>query len=527
MQAFEVGEFGRGGQVRTGASILLVSIVASSAPAAGRTLDRATLVDRITGGWVGQMAGVAWGASTEFDYLGRYIPDEEVPAWEPGMIQNGFIQDDIYVEIPFLAAMKEHGAACPPSAFGDHFKESEFPLWHANLAGRDNLLNGIDAPESGHYSRNPHCDDIDWQIEADFAGIVAPGLPMAAADIAWRGGHVMNFGDGVYGGVAVAVMHAVACFAADVQEIAAAGRDAVPPGTKYRAVLDDVFAGHLADPDDWTKTWLAVEDKWGGTDRCPDGKDAPYNIDAAINGAYVFMGLLFGGGDFEKSMRIAMRGGQDSDCNPSTVGGILGSFFGYSGIPDKFKSELDFGGTFFGTDYTLYTLVTLSERLAREVIETSGGAVTGAAEKRVYSIPEQDVAPVVFEQWPLVENPAPVLDARVSGVDGLTVDLSASAEDDDGIAAYQWFFGDLSFADGTAVRHTYPREGSYEVTAYAADTTGNTSWKTLSVTVAAADGGASDAGGGADASVPGPDAAGGAKPEADSPGGCGCAMIGF
>ncbi|MBI5529209.1 MAG: ADP-ribosylglycohydrolase family protein [Deltaproteobacteria bacterium] len=513
--------------MKIAATILLVSFAgASPSFAAGRTLDHAALVDRISGGWVGQMAGVAWGASTEFDYLGRYIPDDEVPALEAGMIQNGFLQDDIYVEIPFIAAMREHGVACAPSAFGDHFMESEFPLWHANLAGRDNLLQGVPAPESGHYSRNPHCDDIDWQIEADFAGIVSPGLPMAAADIAWRGGHVMNFGDGVYGGVAVAVMHAVAYFAGSVGEIAAAGRDAVPQGTKYRAVIDDVFAGRQANPSDWTRTWQAIEDKWGGTDRCPDGKDAPYNIDAAVNGAYVFMGLLYGGGDFEKSMRIAMQGGQDSDCNPSTVGGILGSFIGYSGIPDKFKSDLDFGGVFFATDCTLDTLVSLSERLAREVIGMSGGTVSGAGKQKVYAIPEQGVAPPIFEQWPLVDNPAPVLDASVSGVDGLTVAFAASADDDDGIAAHQWFFGDLSFADGAAVSHTYLREGSYEVTAYVADTTGNTSWKTLTVAVSAPDGGTPDAGGPTDASVATPDGAdGGAAAGSDSPAGCGCETV--
>ena len=54
-----------------------------------------------------------------------------------------------------------------------------------------------------------------------------------------------------------------------------------------------------------------------------------------INGAYVYMGLLYGGGDFWKTMNISMRCGRDSDCNPSSCAGILGTILGMKGIPDK------------------------------------------------------------------------------------------------------------------------------------------------------------------------------------------------
>ena len=108
-------------------------------------------------------------------------------------------------------------------------------LWHANDAARTNLLAGIAAPDSGHYRNNPHADDIDWQIEADFAGIITPGQPEAAIDIAWRAGHVMNYGDGVYGGVAMAAMHSAAYFARDVNEIVEAGQAGGAAGQRVPA----------------------------------------------------------------------------------------------------------------------------------------------------------------------------------------------------------------------------------------------------------------------------------------------------
>jgi hypothetical protein len=64
-----------------------------------------------------------------------------------------------------------------------------------------------------------HADDIDWQIESDFVGPMCPGQVNASIEMAWRAGHVMNCGDGVYGGVYVAAMHAKAFTALSVDEI--------------------------------------------------------------------------------------------------------------------------------------------------------------------------------------------------------------------------------------------------------------------------------------------------------------------
>ena len=43
--------------------------------------------------------------------------------------------------------------------------------------------NGIAAPASSHPKFHPTTDDIDYQIEADFSGILAPGLPQAAVGV--------------------------------------------------------------------------------------------------------------------------------------------------------------------------------------------------------------------------------------------------------------------------------------------------------------------------------------------------------
>ena len=59
-----------------------------------------------------------------------------------------------------------------------------------------------------------------------------------------------------------------------------------------------------------------------------------------INSAYILIGLLYGEGDFYKTLDISTRCGQDSDCNPASAGGILGTILGYSRIPDYWMKNL-------------------------------------------------------------------------------------------------------------------------------------------------------------------------------------------
>ncbi len=448
--------------------------------AARNYLSEAAIADKIKGGWVGQMAGVTWGAPTEFMAQGRIFSESEIPAWSPEMINNGFAQDDIYVEILFLEAMKKYGVNATWSDFGNEFLDTSFGLCHANYFSRANLQKGIIVPDNAHYSNTSHVDDIDWQIESDFAGMVNPGQVNSAIELAWRAGHMINYGDGVYGGVFVAAMHARAFTANNVTEIIEAGRQAVPVGSKFRQVIEDVIAWKNAGKT-WEENWSLLENKWGNDDRCQQGLGNTFNIDAKFNAAYVLIGLLYGNGDFEQSMRISMRCGQDSDCNPSTVGSIMGNFLGYSAIPDKWKSALNFSGTkFSNTNYTFNDAVAVNMDLARKSLLMGGGTATG----NVWYFPNQTVIiPPILEQWPASVNIKPNLIVAASDIGNKTFSFTAQATDSDGIKSYQWFFGDTFYANGANVTHQYAQNGVYEAICYTTDVQGNTAWKRIPVSV--------------------------------------------
>ncbi len=393
---------------------ILLAAIWSQAPSAERQFRRLSVQDyrdKMKAGWIGQMAGVGWGGPTEFRWNGQIIPEDRVPAWEPRMI-NQFNQDDIYVEQTFVRTLEVHGLDVSIRQAGIDFANSRFRLWHANRAGRDNLRAGIAPPDSGHPKFNHHADDIDYQIDADYSGLVAPGLPNVAIALGEKFGRIINYGDGLYGGQFIGAMIAEAFFQSDPVKLVEFGLTAIPEGSQYAECIRDTLKWWRENPDNWEKTWALIEEKYNRNPQyrrfsCDKGLK---NIDAKINGAYVVMGLLYGRGDLDKSIVISCRCGLDSDCNPANVGGILFTTLGVSKLPDRFTSALDESRTFEYTPYTLPKLVAACEKIAREAVVKSGGRIErDASGEEVFVIPVEKPRPSPLEQcW----DPGPIANSR-------------------------------------------------------------------------------------------------------------------
>jgi len=379
---------------------LLLSVpVASGAQGEERVLDLETFRDRLQGGWAGQMIGVSYGEPYEFRAQGQPIT-EPLREWKPDYLAGSLQQDDLYVEMTFLRALEEHGLHITPEQAGIAFRDSRYPLWHANDAARFNLKQGIMPPQSGHPRYNPHADDIDFQIESDLFGLIAPGLPREAARLCDLFGSIMNYGDGVYGGRFVATMYTRAYLEDGptpeaVLRCIEAGLAAIPEASAYAKVIRDVLRGYERFPNDWLATWRVIQEKWGEDDLCPEGYQQPFNIDAKLNGAYIVIGLLYGGADLARTLEITTRCGQDADCNPSNAAGILGALYGYRHIPAMYTSGLAQlkGKKFLYTEYDFDGLIAACERMARRLVVRSGGRIERPQEGETFVIPWQPPQP--------------------------------------------------------------------------------------------------------------------------------------
>jgi hypothetical protein len=385
------------------ASLIMFAHVSVATAAQGefRRLPVDEYVDKMKAGWIGQMAGVGWGGPTEFDWEGKIIPEDDMPEWRPEMI-NQFKQDDIYVEMTFLRTLELYGLDASIRQAGIDFANSGYRLWHANRAGRDNLRKGIAPPDSGHPKFNKHADDIDYQIEADYSGLISPGLPNAGIRLGEVFGRLMNYGDGLYGGQFVAGMYTEAFFETDMEKVVRAGLRCVPEGSQFHECISDVLRWYKQNPNDWQRTWQLIEDKYNDDPdyrRSSCGGVEDHNIDAKINGAYIVMGLLYGKGDLDDTIIISTRCGQDSDCNPSNAGGVLFTAVGFSNLPGRFTSALNEEGKFSHTPYSFPKLVSVCEMLVRHVVLKEGGRIEKDADGReVFVIPVQEVKPSKLEQ---------------------------------------------------------------------------------------------------------------------------------
>jgi ADP-ribosylglycohydrolase len=412
-----------------------------------RELDWDTYLDKVQGAWMGKMIGVTFGSPWEFQYQGTPI-GFDITDWplsstrmkdyraratnKPGEwiaitkesenqqvhVVTNFIldserehpsfgipdNDDIYINLLFLYCMRRYGIDVDPVTVAHEWDKKIKRVWHANDAGLGNIRKGIMPPDSGDPRYNLHADDIDFQIEADIFGMVAPGMPQVSNRYGDRMGHIMNYGDGVYGGMFIAAMYTQAFFAKDIREVVDNGLKAIPAQSLYAQTIHDVIQWHDQYPNDWLKTWHLVQAKWGEVDHCPEGYKKPFNIDAKLNGAYMVMGLLYGNGDWYKTMNYATRAGQDADCNPANAAGILGALMGANAIPKEYSEPVHnvyWNKTLAGLpdSYEVDVLAEDTAQVGLKVLLANGGDVVSREGKLVLRIPLQEpVAPMKLEQ---------------------------------------------------------------------------------------------------------------------------------
>lgn len=379
---------------------LLLTAAATAAPGRTVTLSQSALLNKIKGGWAGQTIGCTFGGPTEFHFNGTIIHDYYPILWEKGNMKWWYenapgLYDDLYMDLTFVQVFEEKGLDAPASDFAAAFAHAGYALWHANQAGRYNILNGIMPPESGHWLNNPHADDIDFQIESDFAGLMCPGMVNTCTDIGDRIGHIMNYGDGWYGGLYLSAMYALAFVETDIHAVAEKALQIIPKESLYHRVMADIIAFHQQNPSDWKAAWFHVERQYAQDFGCPDGVFEPFNIDATINSAWVLIALLYGDQDFGKTLAIATRSGDDSDCNPSSAGGILGTLIGYDAIPGFWAEGLPLVEdlNFKYTTISLNQVYQLSLRHALALIRRNGGQV----EEGLVTIAVQEPQPVRLE----------------------------------------------------------------------------------------------------------------------------------
>jgi ADP-ribosylglycohydrolase len=319
-------------------------------------LDEGRLRDRLTGAWLGRCAGCTLGKPVEgwtSEQIRRYLEPagaypllDYVPAlasapegprlracWPEttrGRIRFMARDDDIDYTILGLHILETHGFGFGPREVAAEWLD-RLPFAKTYTAERvayRNLVIGLRPPETATY-RNPYREWIGALIRADVWGYVSPGRPRQAATLAFRDAALSHTANGIYGAMWSAALIAACFVAPDMRGALVASLEQVPPRSRLAEALRHVLELHASGLD-----WLEARDRL----------QASYGhygwVHTVPNAAIVAAGLLWGDGDFSRTVGLVVQAGQDTDSNGATAGSAFGARHGATALPAAWVDPL-------------------------------------------------------------------------------------------------------------------------------------------------------------------------------------------
>ena len=297
-------------------------------------------IERCYAGWLAKLIGIRCGAPIEgwtydriaevYGELDGYLVDYDLFAAD----------DDSNGPMIFIRALNDatHTRDITPQQIAEtwlNYAPYEHGFYWWGGYGRStehtaylNLRAGIPAPRSGSIEQNGAAvaEQIGGQIFIDTWGLVLPGQPELAAEFAGKAASVSHGGNAIYGGQFVAAAIAIAFVAKDIREVIEGALQVIPEDCEYARAVRDVMAYHDAHRDDgWRDAFLYVRENWGY-------HRYPGNCHIIPNAAVMALAMLYGDGDFDRTLNICNMCGWDTDCNVGNVATIMGVLCGIDAI---------------------------------------------------------------------------------------------------------------------------------------------------------------------------------------------------
>ncbi len=305
-------------------------------------------IDKIYAAWVAKNVGIRFGAPIEGWSYERIANLYDDLTDYPAKYKEFAADDDANGPLFFIRALEDKPkdeALCAQHVAEALLNyapfEHGFFWWGGYGVSTEhtaylNLKNGIPAPRSGSIEQNGEiiAEQIGGQIFIDTWGLVNPGNPARAAEMAKEAASVTHGGNGVYGGIFVAACIAHAFEESNMEAIIEKGLSFIPSDCTYAKVVRAVVAYYKENPSNWRECYKYIYDnfgydKFGG------------NCHIIPNIAVMILGMLYGEGDFDRTLSITNLCGWDTDCNVGNVATIMGVLVGMEGIDKRWLEPIN------------------------------------------------------------------------------------------------------------------------------------------------------------------------------------------
>jgi len=305
------------------------------------------LRDKLAGCWTGKNVGGVLGAPFECK---RMIPN--VDFYVQDLTQGPPANDDLDLQIVWLAAVERYGRNVNASILGEYWLSFVIPNWVEYGTGKTNLRAGLIPPLSGDVDNTYKNSNGCW-IRSELWACLAPGHPEIATRYAFEDAIVDHADEGMYAEIFTSAIQSAAFVENDREKLVEIGLSYLPENCItaqtirkavecYHSGVDFIEARkliHNTAPGTFGIQGIAISEI--PTENNEGMKLGAAGFDAPENVAFVVLGLLYGEGDFGKSLILANNCGEDTDCTCATLGALLGIMNGASKLPKKWTDPLN------------------------------------------------------------------------------------------------------------------------------------------------------------------------------------------
>ena len=288
-------------------------------------LDKEQYLDKLHACWIGKNIGGTIGApyegTTQICNVTGFLNEKGEP----------LANDDLDLQLVWLYAVEEVGPKyLNTNTLAEYWLDWIPPYWNEYGICKTNLSLGLLPPMSGEFDNDRWKTSNGAWIRSEVWAGLAPGVPDVAVKYAVMDAMVDHgVSEGVFAEIFTASMQSLAYIESDIRTLINSALTKIPSDSLVAKTVRLVI-----DCYDMGVDYMQTREKVVEFTKELGWFQSPANL------GFVVIGLLYGEGDFKKSMIYAVNCGDDTDCTGATVGATLGIIGGKKAIPQDWADYI-------------------------------------------------------------------------------------------------------------------------------------------------------------------------------------------